>query len=54
MKNARKRSLWKGCLVPFFQVNRSSFPTIGGFRILVGVFYDDVSSLENPFQHGNF
>lgn len=54
MKNARKRSLWKGCLVPFFQVNRSSFPTIGGFKTLVGVFYDDVSSLENPFQHGNF
>ena len=39
MKNARKSSLWKGCLVPFFQVNRSSFPTIGGFKILVGVFY---------------
>ena len=38
MKNARKSSLWKGCLVLFFQVSRSSFPTIGGFKIFVGVF----------------
>ena len=47
MKNARKSSLWKGCLVPFFQVSKSSFSTIGGFKILVGVFYDDM-------KHGNF
>ena len=39
MKNARKSSFWKGCLVPFFQVNRSSFPTIGGLKYLSEFFY---------------
>ena len=46
----------KVVLFHFFQVNRSSFPTIGAFKILVGVFYagHKINSMrKQPTFHDN-